>query len=61
MEVNNEPYDNNILKSLEYLNVAIPYYMGRIKELEKELEVYKKAYENRVDAYLNDNHIPHID
>ena len=54
-------YDNNILECIQHLLRAIPYYISRIKELETELDIYKKAYENRVNGYLNDNHIPHID
>ena len=56
-----DAYDNNILECMQHIVRAIPYYISRINELETELDLYKKAYENRANDYLNDNHIPHID
>ena len=42
--------------------VDLDYYKNNIKEKEKQINYYKKMYEETNNMFLqNDNHIPHID
>lgn len=54
-------YDNENLKYAKHIDKAIQYYIDRIKELENQLDYYKKAYENRIETQVSGNHIPHTD
>lgn len=53
MEIKEDIYGKELLKSIDILKTGLTYYIDRTHKLETELEYYKNAYENRVDEFLN--------
>lgn len=41
-------YANTLLESIDNIKNGFKYYVERCAELENELKVYRKMYENRV-------------
>lgn len=53
MEIKEDVYAKELLKSIDRLKTGLTYYIDRTHKLENELDYYKDAYENRVDEFLN--------
>ena len=45
-------YANTLLESIDNIKFGLKYYIERCLELENELKVYRKMYENRVNEYI---------
>ncbi|MDY5984744.1 MAG: hypothetical protein SPI94_04665 [Candidatus Onthovivens sp.] len=45
-------YANTLLESIDNIKFGLKYYIERCLELENELKVYRKRYENRVNEYI---------
>ena len=45
-------YANTLLESVDNIKFGLKYYIERCLELENELKVYRKMYENRVNEYI---------
>ena len=48
-------YANTLLESIDNIKAGLKYYkyyIERCLELENELKVYRKMYENRVNEYI---------
>ena len=45
-------YENELLKQIKNIEIGLKYYMQKNKDLENELNYYKDAYENRINASL---------
>lgn len=45
-------YEQELLKQIKNIEIGLKYYIKRNKELERELDNYKNAYENRVNEYI---------
>ena len=41
-----------LLEEVEYLKYGLKYYIDKSKGLERELDYYKNAYENRVNEFI---------
>ena len=46
-----EKYNKTLLSKVDDLKQGLQYYIGRINQLEQELNYYKRAYENRVEKH----------
>lgn len=41
-----------LLEEVEHLKYGLKYYIDKSKGLERELDYYKNAYENRVNEFI---------
>ena len=41
-----------LLEEVEHLKYGLKYYIDESKRLERELDYYKNAYENRVNEFI---------
>lgn len=50
--VPDDKFAKNILKEVEHIEYALKYFIDRTNQLERDLEHYKEAYENRVNEFI---------
>lgn len=53
MEIlDDDKFASKLLEEIEHLKYGLKYYINKSKGLERELDYYKKAYENRVNEFI---------
>ena len=53
MEIlDDDKFATKLLEEIEHLKYGLKYYIDKSKGLERELEYYKNAYENRVNEFI---------
>lgn len=50
--VSDDKFAKNILKEIDHIEYALKYFIDRTNQLERDLEHYKEAYENRVNEFI---------
>lgn len=50
--VSDDKFAKNILKEVDHIEYALKYFIDRTNQLERDLEHYKEAYENRVNEFI---------
>ena len=53
MEIlDDDKFATKLLEEIEHLKYGLKYYIDKSKRLERELDYYKNAYENRVNEFI---------
>ena len=53
MEIfDDDKFATKLLEEIEHLKYGLKYYIDKSKGLERELDYYKQAYENRVNEFI---------
>ena len=50
--ITDEEFANKLLNEIDHLKYGLKYFIDKSERLEKDLEYYKNAYENRVNESL---------
>ena len=52
--ITDEEFANKLLNEIDHLKYGLKYFIDKSERLEKDLEYYKNAYENRVNEFLQE-------
>lgn len=50
--LDDDKFASKLLEEVEYLKYGLKYYIDKSKGIERELDYYKNAYENRVNEFI---------
>lgn len=50
--LDDDKFAAKLLEEVEHLKYGLKYYIDKSKRLERELDYYKNAYENRVNEFI---------
>lgn len=50
--LDDDKFTAKLLEEVEHLTYGLKYYIDKSKRLERELDYYKNAYENRVNEFI---------
>ena len=50
--LDDDKFATKLLEEIEHLKYGLKYYIDKSKGLERELDYYKNAYENRVNEFI---------